>query len=237
MRRDENFHKNNIKDAINKMQKVYNCNYEKVFTILSKYQMMQDFFNSQLVTINMENLQIEKDKEFLKFINFCFYYLDLQNQNNSNLMYWYSISRLNLQLQDLENVQMGYSKVYLELLGLDIDSLQQIFQEVNRQTYQARKRKQQINLYKRQKQLSNLFMKRYINPVQRRLMVLQLRLSKKKGIQTICLSQIILQIIQLVSTFQHLQKQMQIFSNCNNSLRKGRGFLKIAKNNSKAQMI
>ncbi|EAS06243.2 hypothetical protein TTHERM_00327250 (macronuclear) [Tetrahymena thermophila SB210] len=127
MRRNEKFHKNNIKDAINFMQKVQNCDYNKVFAMLSKNYMMQEFLNSQLAHINMDNLQIEKDKEFLKFINFCYNYIDLYNQNNPNQMYWYSIGRLNLQLQDLENVQMGYSKAYLELLGLDINSLQQIF--------------------------------------------------------------------------------------------------------------
>ncbi|KAL4449796.1 hypothetical protein ABPG74_008169 [Tetrahymena malaccensis] len=126
MRRDEHFYKNNIQDAINFMQKVYNCNYDKVFQMLYKNQMMQEFLNSQLANVNMDDLKIEKDKEFLKFINFCYNYIDLYNQNNPNQMYWYSIGRLNLQLQDLENVQMGYSKAYLELLGLDIDSLKQI---------------------------------------------------------------------------------------------------------------
>ncbi|EAS05085.1 hypothetical protein TTHERM_01306890 (macronuclear) [Tetrahymena thermophila SB210] len=91
---------------------------------LVKYKQVQRFLINSVesVELNKELIQFQNE-EFQKHIDSCIEYIKKYSKENENQMFQYSIGRINFQKKDVEMVQAGYSKSFLELIGVNEQSL------------------------------------------------------------------------------------------------------------------
>ncbi|EAR86212.2 hypothetical protein TTHERM_00700950 (macronuclear) [Tetrahymena thermophila SB210] len=68
----------------------------------------------------------QKEEEFERFQQMCMLFLQQISKQNSNLMYTYQIARLSQKHNGLDLQNYGYSKSYLELLGINQETFSQI---------------------------------------------------------------------------------------------------------------
>ncbi|KAL4501622.1 hypothetical protein ABPG72_018673 [Tetrahymena utriculariae] len=83
-----------------------------------------------------------KNEEFESYTKLFFQFLEEYSKVNPYQMYHYQIGRLNLKIQDMEYYHTGYSKSYLEFLGMDYESLSQLL--LRRKKIDLAKNKQDI---------------------------------------------------------------------------------------------
>ncbi|KAL4449797.1 hypothetical protein ABPG74_008170 [Tetrahymena malaccensis] len=67
-----------------------------------------------------------KNEEFESYTKLFFQFLEEYSKINPFQMYHYQIGRFNIHIQDMEYYHSGYSKPYLEFLGMDYESLSQL---------------------------------------------------------------------------------------------------------------
>ncbi|KAL4449802.1 hypothetical protein ABPG74_008175 [Tetrahymena malaccensis] len=100
-------------------QEILNLLYEYSNLINENLYSDSDELNKQLYN--------QLDENFTEFQQKCVSFLTQYQITNPNSLYFYSIARLNLEQKMYETAQIGYSKGYLNLLGLDVSSIQQIY--------------------------------------------------------------------------------------------------------------
>ncbi|EAR81906.1 hypothetical protein TTHERM_01434660 (macronuclear) [Tetrahymena thermophila SB210] len=130
-----------IEEALNFLRKKEGIQFRQIETDLKTIynKVKKQHEDVQRLRLTEEQL-IMKDQEFIEFIDCCYEYLN-QNFNNENQtnMFWYSMGRINFRQKDIQVIKTGFSKSYLELIGLNQDSLSTIYL-----------RKQQVDLIKDQ---------------------------------------------------------------------------------------
>ncbi|KAL4478614.1 hypothetical protein ABPG74_006849 [Tetrahymena malaccensis] len=120
-----------IGEVLSFLQKVEGIDFYQVEFQLIRFH---NYIQNNLQRINQFNLSSfqldQKDEEFQQHLQFCYDYLDknyVKNKENSSQMYWYQIARYNYRERQSEFVRSGFSKSYLELLGLNQSSLSSIY--------------------------------------------------------------------------------------------------------------
>ncbi|EAS06242.2 glycoside hydrolase family 1 protein (macronuclear) [Tetrahymena thermophila SB210] len=86
-----------------------------------------------------------KNEEFQNYTKVFFQFLEEYSKLNPYQMYHYQIGRLNLILRDMEYYHTGYSKPYLEFLGMDYGSLSQLLL-----------RRKKVDLVKDKQEITNI---------------------------------------------------------------------------------
>ncbi|EAR81903.1 hypothetical protein TTHERM_01434630 (macronuclear) [Tetrahymena thermophila SB210] len=120
-----------IEEILSFLQKVEGIDFYQVeFQLTRFYNFVQTYYlNSSMFNLNHFQLE-QKDEELQRHLEFCYNYLDrfyAKNKENSSQMFWYSIARHNYRDHQSEFVRSGFSKSYLELLGLNQSSLSTIY--------------------------------------------------------------------------------------------------------------
>ncbi|EAS04052.1 hypothetical protein TTHERM_01406910 (macronuclear) [Tetrahymena thermophila SB210] len=130
-----------IEEALFFLSRMDGIKFRQIETELIKIYTSVKQQHQDALSLKLTEQQLEmKDQEFIEFIDYCYEYIN-QNYNNENQtkMFWYSLGRINLREKDIQVIKTGFSKSYLELLGLNQDSLSTIYL-----------RKQQVDLIKDQ---------------------------------------------------------------------------------------
>ncbi|EAR81905.1 hypothetical protein TTHERM_01434650 (macronuclear) [Tetrahymena thermophila SB210] len=120
-----------IGEILSFLQKVEGIDFYKVeFQLTRFYNLVQSLLQRSSM-FNLNNFQLDlKDEELQRHFEFCYDYLDryyAQNKENSSQMFWYQIGRHNYRDNQSEYLRSGFSKSYLELLGLNQSSLSSIY--------------------------------------------------------------------------------------------------------------
>ncbi|KAL4501620.1 hypothetical protein ABPG72_018671 [Tetrahymena utriculariae] len=84
---------------------------------------LQQLFKEQQYSEDFLNF---KDDEFSKFQQMCMSFLEEFHKQNQNMMFTYQILSLSQKLKDIDISNYGYSKSYLDLLGINPETLSQI---------------------------------------------------------------------------------------------------------------
>ncbi|EAR81902.1 hypothetical protein TTHERM_01434620 (macronuclear) [Tetrahymena thermophila SB210] len=104
--------------------------YQVEFQLTRFYNFIQSYYQETNM-FNLSNIQLDqKDEELQRHLEFFYDYLGrfyAKNKENSSQMFWYQIARYNYRAHQSEFVRSGYSKSYLELLGLNQSSLSSIY--------------------------------------------------------------------------------------------------------------
>ncbi|EAS06236.1 hypothetical protein TTHERM_00327180 (macronuclear) [Tetrahymena thermophila SB210] len=100
---------------------------EEILNLLYDYSnLINDNLQANSDELN-EQFYSKLDENFTEFQQKCTSFLTQYQISNPSSLYFYSIARLNLESKMYETAQIGYSKGYLDLLGLDVSSIQQIY--------------------------------------------------------------------------------------------------------------
>ncbi|KAL4449799.1 hypothetical protein ABPG74_008172 [Tetrahymena malaccensis] len=84
---------------------------------------LQQLFQEEQYTDDLLNF---KDDEFQKFQQICMSFLEEFHKQNENMMFTYQILRVSQKYKDIDISNYGYSKSYLDLLGINPETLSQI---------------------------------------------------------------------------------------------------------------
>ncbi|EAS06240.2 hypothetical protein TTHERM_00327220 (macronuclear) [Tetrahymena thermophila SB210] len=113
--------------AIQYIQKFPNIQQQFAEQVLTRFgtvmNALQKVFQKQKYTEAFLNF---KDDEFQKFQSMCMSFLDEFHKQNQNMMFTYQILRLSQKHKDIDISNYGYSKSYLDLLGINPETLSQI---------------------------------------------------------------------------------------------------------------
>ncbi|KAL4501619.1 hypothetical protein ABPG72_018670 [Tetrahymena utriculariae] len=130
--------------ALQLIRKIPTIQYNVAEKLIQNFYNIVYFLKNVLQTTN-EQIQIQREYEFLQFRNFCYKFLKQYTQQQSiSKMYSYQIGRLSLRSKQIETIEVGYSQEYLNLLGLSYDNLSHIAL-----------RKQKIDLLQRIQEVTN----------------------------------------------------------------------------------
>ncbi|KAL4501621.1 hypothetical protein ABPG72_018672 [Tetrahymena utriculariae] len=130
--RDKLYKKNKFQEALNFLKHVPNLDFQKASTILMQTEQVIQGLKAYLQSVVTEDMRDVKEEEYQLYLKFCFTYLEYFCQINLNQMFYYSILRLNLYEGDSEIAHTGYSKSYLQLLGIESSSLRQMIMRSKR---------------------------------------------------------------------------------------------------------
>ncbi|KAL4439309.1 hypothetical protein ABPG74_016972 [Tetrahymena malaccensis] len=120
-----NKQKSQILKLLNQMSGVDGYSHDEISYTIEKYLFIIDEFMENAI-YNCKNVELQIDNQF-SFIDICFQKIqEIKNQNESQF-FFYSISSLDMEKKEQDITHMGYSKQYLDLLGLDKDTVSQIF--------------------------------------------------------------------------------------------------------------
>ncbi|KAL4481922.1 hypothetical protein ABPG74_008011 [Tetrahymena malaccensis] len=91
---------------------------------LLKYESEQKQLQNMMQFINKNEFQIDQyNEEVQKHIQSCNEYILQYASENKEQMFQYLIGRVNFEMKDVEILEAGYSKSFLELIGLNASSL------------------------------------------------------------------------------------------------------------------
>ncbi|EAS06241.1 hypothetical protein TTHERM_00327230 (macronuclear) [Tetrahymena thermophila SB210] len=124
--RDKMYKNNQYSEALNFLKYVPNLDFQKVSAVLTQTEQVIKGLKAFLQSVVPEDMRDVKDLEYQLYLKHCFTYLEYFCQNNPNQMFYYAILRFNLHEGDSEIAHTGYSKSYLQLLGIESSSLSQI---------------------------------------------------------------------------------------------------------------
>ncbi|EAR86211.1 hypothetical protein TTHERM_00700940 (macronuclear) [Tetrahymena thermophila SB210] len=119
--------KSSYKQALDFIQYIPNIEQQIVKETFTKFGMLMcnlsEYFAKQITS---EAMLKTKDEEFKMFQQMCMKFLEELNNQNGNQMYCYQIFRLSQKYNDIDFSNYGYSKSYLDLLGINAETLSQI---------------------------------------------------------------------------------------------------------------
>ncbi|KAL4513099.1 hypothetical protein ABPG72_017784 [Tetrahymena utriculariae] len=91
---------------------------------LLKYKQNQKVIQNMIQSINYQECQIQLyNEEVQKHLQSCNQYIQQYAKDNQEQMFQYLIGRVNFEIKDAEILESGYSKSFLELIGLNASSL------------------------------------------------------------------------------------------------------------------
>ncbi|KAL4484814.1 hypothetical protein ABPG74_019991 [Tetrahymena malaccensis] len=97
---------------------------KKVFSICEiNIEQINQYYAKQTPS---EVIYQQKEEEFNRFQQMCTLFLQQINNQNNNLMFTYQIARLSQKQNGLDLQNYGYSKSYLDLLGINAETFSQI---------------------------------------------------------------------------------------------------------------
>ncbi|KAL4501618.1 hypothetical protein ABPG72_018669 [Tetrahymena utriculariae] len=119
---------------IDSLEKIMDCicniqgiTHQEISNLLYEYSnLINENWYPNSYELNKQ-LYNELDESFAEFSQKYISFLTQYQISNPNSLYFYSIARLNLEQKMYETAQIGYSKGYLNLLGLDENSVKQIY--------------------------------------------------------------------------------------------------------------
>ncbi|EAR81994.2 hypothetical protein TTHERM_01372830 (macronuclear) [Tetrahymena thermophila SB210] len=100
---------------------------KQVQQILQKYQEVRENEFKRIFQVNVDNRFKQKyDDETSQYVESCKEYIqEYQNQNPTQI-FQYAIGRVNYEYEDVQIIKLGYSKAFLDLIGIDISSFTSI---------------------------------------------------------------------------------------------------------------
>ncbi|KAL4478612.1 hypothetical protein ABPG74_006847 [Tetrahymena malaccensis] len=123
--------------SFNYQQQIVDCIEDKKDLRIIDFHLSQNpllrhySIGEKMNSFNLSSQQLDqKDEEFQQHLEFCYDYLNrtyIKNKENSSQMFQYQIARYNYRDHQSEFVRSGFSKSYLELLGLDQSSFSSIY--------------------------------------------------------------------------------------------------------------
>ncbi|EAS06234.1 hypothetical protein TTHERM_00327160 (macronuclear) [Tetrahymena thermophila SB210] len=117
-----------LSEAIKFLSSNPNIPFQQIFDLLQKLYYFKEVVQAQIEKLEINQaLLSQKEAETQIFLQNFQQILFNYHQTNQFKMYWYSVFRINYQIQNTEIIHTGFSKAYLELLGIDSDTLSQIF--------------------------------------------------------------------------------------------------------------
>ncbi|EAR97453.1 hypothetical protein TTHERM_01009890 (macronuclear) [Tetrahymena thermophila SB210] len=138
-----------VEEALEILKKM---NYYRFDELKYTFQLYQEGRNGILDFLNQiqvsQDILNEHDDSYLQHIESCEKYVQEYSQSNSVQMFQYCIGRINLAKKDVEVARCGFSKSYLDFIGIDLDTFNQILL-----------RKQKIDLIKDKEEIFSLFSK------------------------------------------------------------------------------
>ncbi|KAL4467418.1 hypothetical protein ABPG72_011016 [Tetrahymena utriculariae] len=119
--------KSSYKQALDFIQYIPNIQQSLVKETFTKFGMLMDQLSQYFAKqISSEAILKTKDEEFNMFKQMCMNFLEGVNKQNGNQMYCYQIFRVSQKYNDIDFSNYGYSKSYLDLLGINAETLSQI---------------------------------------------------------------------------------------------------------------
>ncbi|KAL4509067.1 hypothetical protein ABPG73_006453 [Tetrahymena malaccensis] len=113
-----------VEYALNYIQHTPCKQIQEVRNALFKYKLAQQQIFNVIDCIDKNEQQIQLiNEEVQKHIKSCNEYVKQISQESKQMMFSYLIGRINFEIKDIEIVQAGYSKSFLELIGLNESSL------------------------------------------------------------------------------------------------------------------
>ncbi|KAL4485381.1 hypothetical protein ABPG72_008557 [Tetrahymena utriculariae] len=120
-----NKQKSQIQKFLDQMNRVAGYSHEEISYKIEKYLFIIDELMED-TKCNCKNFEIMIDNQ-LGIIDFCFQKVQQIKKENDSQFFFYTIHSLDTENKEQDIIHMGYSKQYLDLLGLDKDTVSQIF--------------------------------------------------------------------------------------------------------------
>ncbi|KAL4484813.1 hypothetical protein ABPG74_019990 [Tetrahymena malaccensis] len=119
--------KSSYQQALDFIQYIPNIQQSVAKETFTKFGMLMDHLSEHFAKqFSSEALFKTKDEEFKMFQLMCMNFLQQLNHQDNNQMYCYQIFRLSQKHNDIDFSNYGYSKSYLDLLGINAEVLSQI---------------------------------------------------------------------------------------------------------------
>ncbi|KAL4462536.1 hypothetical protein ABPG74_000366 [Tetrahymena malaccensis] len=136
-----------IDEALEILKKMSYCRFDELKYALQLYQFARKHMLEQINQIQISSdILNEHDESYLKHIESCEQYVQNYSQQNAVQMFQFCIGRINLARKDVEVARCGFSKSYLDFIGLDLDIFNQILL-----------RKQKVDLIKNKEEIFSVF--------------------------------------------------------------------------------
>ncbi|KAL4482347.1 hypothetical protein ABPG73_012807 [Tetrahymena malaccensis] len=114
--------------ALDNIQKIPNIPYEYTKKVLEETNKAISFVYQKIVGTEInDQVLMKKEEDLLAFLQYFAQLLQKYKQENPNKMYWYILTRINYVVQNAEIIHSGFSKSYLNLLGIDVETFTNIF--------------------------------------------------------------------------------------------------------------
>ncbi|EAS06235.1 hypothetical protein TTHERM_00327170 (macronuclear) [Tetrahymena thermophila SB210] len=115
-------------EALATIQKIPNIPYEYAKNVLEETHKAVYFVYEKIIGTEInDQVLMKKEEDLLAFLQYFAQILQNYKQENPNKMYWYILTRINYVVQNSEIIHSGFSKAYLNLLGIDADTFTKIF--------------------------------------------------------------------------------------------------------------
>ncbi|KAL4501617.1 hypothetical protein ABPG72_018668 [Tetrahymena utriculariae] len=115
-------------EALSNIQKIPNIPYEYARKVLEETNKAVSFVYQKILGTEInDQVLMRKEQGLLAFLQYFAELLQKYKQENPNKMYWYILTRINYVIQNAEIIHSGFSKAYLNLLGIDADTFINIF--------------------------------------------------------------------------------------------------------------
>ncbi|KAL4489310.1 hypothetical protein ABPG72_018965 [Tetrahymena utriculariae] len=101
--------------------------FKQVQQILQRYQEIRESQLDDIFQVKMDNYFKQKyDDETSLYIESCKQYIQEYSNQNPTQIFQYGIGRINYEYEDVQIIKLGYSKAFLDLIGIDIPSFTNI---------------------------------------------------------------------------------------------------------------
>ncbi|EAR81992.1 hypothetical protein TTHERM_01372810 (macronuclear) [Tetrahymena thermophila SB210] len=116
-----------LQEALKFYKQFYNSDFIRISDKLESYDNMMSKLRTQIYNMNLnEDCFQKKEEEFQDFIQQAESYIKQYARENPNQMFQYTFGRVNHKQGDIEITRAGYSKSYLQLLGLHPETFRNI---------------------------------------------------------------------------------------------------------------
>ncbi|EAR92308.2 hypothetical protein TTHERM_01349970 (macronuclear) [Tetrahymena thermophila SB210] len=122
-----NKQKGQVIKLLNQMSNINGYCHREIYDIIERYLFIIDELMEKNAMYYSNCVEMEKGNELNQFVDVCFQKIQQIKQENESQFFFYQISKLDMEKKEQDIIHMGYSKQYLDLLGLDKDAVSQIF--------------------------------------------------------------------------------------------------------------
>ncbi|KAL4478625.1 hypothetical protein ABPG74_006860 [Tetrahymena malaccensis] len=123
----KNTHRATANEAIEFIQQRPCKKFKQVQQILQRYKEVRENELQHIFQVNADNQFKQKyDDETSLYIESCKEYIQEYSNYNHTQIFQYAIGRVNYEYEDVQIIKLGYSKAFLDLIGIDIPSFTNI---------------------------------------------------------------------------------------------------------------